>query len=69
MGTDFPLAQEIGVASTLSGLARHQGFDDADRRAIESDNARRLFPRLALLELEARELRARREVELPEDVA
>jgi predicted TIM-barrel fold metal-dependent hydrolase len=47
LGTDFPLAQEIGVATTLSGLARYQGFDVADRRAIESANALRLFPRLA----------------------
>jgi hypothetical protein len=35
-----------GVTSTLAGLERHRGFDDDDRRAIETDNARRLFPRV-----------------------
>jgi hypothetical protein len=47
LGTDYPFAQEIGVSSTLSGLARYDGFDDADRSAIESGNACRLLPRLA----------------------
>ena len=46
LGTDYPMAQEIGVASTLAGLEGHAGFDDDDRRAIESDSARQLFPRL-----------------------
>lgn len=46
LGTDFPLAQEIGVRSALAGIEGHDGFDQADRRAIEGDNARRLFPRL-----------------------
>ena len=45
-GTDYPMAREIGVASTLAGLEAHAGFDDDDRRAIESDSARHLFPRL-----------------------
>jgi aminocarboxymuconate-semialdehyde decarboxylase len=47
LGTDFPLAQEIGVRSTLAGLEGHNGLDEADRRKIEGDNAHRLFPRLA----------------------
>jgi 6-methylsalicylate decarboxylase len=47
LGTDYPLAQEIGVATTFSGLAHYPGFGDADRRAIESRNALRLLPRLA----------------------
>jgi hypothetical protein len=42
LGTDYPMAQEIGVTSTLAGLARHRGFHDDDRRAIAADNARRL---------------------------
>jgi predicted TIM-barrel fold metal-dependent hydrolase len=46
LGTDYPLAQEIGVATTVSGLAHYPGFDDADRHAVESGNAFRLFPRL-----------------------
>jgi 6-methylsalicylate decarboxylase len=46
LGTDYPMAQEIGVASTLAGLEAHSGFDDDDRRAIEGDGARHLFPRL-----------------------
>jgi predicted TIM-barrel fold metal-dependent hydrolase len=47
LGTDYPMAQEIGVTVTLAGLDRHSGFDDADRRAIEGGNASRLFPRVA----------------------
>jgi predicted TIM-barrel fold metal-dependent hydrolase len=46
LGTDYPIAQEIGVTTTLGGLAAHTGFNDHDRRAIEGDNARRLFARL-----------------------
>jgi hypothetical protein len=47
LGTDYPFAQEIGVASTLHGLEHHAGFDDEDRRAVETDNPRRLFPRVS----------------------
>jgi len=47
LGTDFPMAQEIGVTSTLAGLAEHSAFDDDDRRLVELDNALRLFPRIA----------------------
>ena len=47
LAADYPLARESGVASTLDGLERHAGFDDADRRAIETGNPRRLFPRLS----------------------
>jgi 6-methylsalicylate decarboxylase len=46
-GTDYPMAREIGVAGTLEGLEANAGFDDADLRVIESDNARHLFPRLS----------------------
>ena len=35
LGTDYPLAQEIGITTTLAGLERHSGFDEADRGAIE----------------------------------
>jgi len=45
-GTDYPMAQEIGVAATLAGLEGHPGFDEEDRRAIEGDAARHLLPRL-----------------------
>jgi predicted TIM-barrel fold metal-dependent hydrolase len=47
LGTDYPLAQEIGIATTVGGLAHYPGFDDAERRAIESRNAVRLLPSLA----------------------
>jgi predicted TIM-barrel fold metal-dependent hydrolase len=47
LGTDFPMAQEIGVHLTLTGLARFQGFTAADRATLRSSNAARLFPRLA----------------------
>ena len=45
LGTDYPFAQEIGIATTLAGVERH--FDGDDVAAVESDVARRLFPRLA----------------------
>ncbi|MBI2317288.1 MAG: amidohydrolase [Betaproteobacteria bacterium] len=41
-GTDFPFRDG---AEVIGGLAKH-GFGAADRRAIDRDNALRLFPRL-----------------------
>jgi predicted TIM-barrel fold metal-dependent hydrolase len=41
-GTDFPFRDG---AEVIEGLARH-GFSAAERRAIDRDNALRLFPRL-----------------------
>jgi predicted TIM-barrel fold metal-dependent hydrolase len=46
VGTDFPMGQGIGVHVTLTGLARSGGFSAAERRAVRSTNAGRLFPRL-----------------------
>jgi predicted TIM-barrel fold metal-dependent hydrolase len=48
LGTDYPMAQEIGLHVTLTGLARFPGFTAADRAAISSSNAVRLFPRLGV---------------------
>lgn len=45
-GTDYPFAQEAGVRYSISGLASHAGFSDQARRAIESENVLKLFPRL-----------------------
>ena len=45
LGTDYPFAQEIGIATTVAGVESH--FDDEGVAAIESDVALRLFPRLA----------------------
>jgi 6-methylsalicylate decarboxylase len=47
LGTDFPMGQEIGVHVTLDGLERYDGFTAAQRRAVRSTNAARLFPRFA----------------------
>ena len=47
LGTDYPMAQEVGLHVTLTGLARFPGFTSADRTRVESSNAARLFPRLA----------------------
>jgi hypothetical protein len=47
LGTDYPPAHEIGVATTVRDLVHYSGFDDADGRAIESGNALRVFPRPA----------------------
>jgi predicted TIM-barrel fold metal-dependent hydrolase len=46
LGTDYPMAREIGLHLTLRGLARIPGFTAAERAAIRSSNAARLFPRL-----------------------
>jgi 6-methylsalicylate decarboxylase len=46
LGTDFPFAQEIGIATTLAGVEQHEGFADDDVVAIESGVALGLFPRL-----------------------
>ena len=42
-GTDFPFR---GSLETARGLAENGGFTDAELRAIERDNALRLFPKL-----------------------
>lgn len=43
-GTDFPFR---GSVVTAEGLAENGGFSDAELRAIERDNALRLFPGLS----------------------
>jgi 6-methylsalicylate decarboxylase len=45
LGTDYPFAQEIGIATSVAGVEQH--FDASAAAAVESDVARRLFPRLA----------------------
>jgi aminocarboxymuconate-semialdehyde decarboxylase len=47
LGTDFPMGQEIGIHVTLSGLQRYEGFTDAQRAAVRSGNAARLFERFS----------------------
>jgi 6-methylsalicylate decarboxylase len=49
LGTDFPMAQEIGVVTTLERLEAHRGFDEDERREITTGNPARLFPRLGAL--------------------
>lgn len=46
LGSDFPFAQEVGARYALEGLAAYPGFSAQERRAIESENALTLFPRL-----------------------
>lgn len=46
-GSDYPFAPEILVQASVEGLGAYDGFDDAARRAIETDNALALLPRLA----------------------
>jgi 6-methylsalicylate decarboxylase len=43
LGTDFPIAQEIGARVTLRGVDRFAGFTASDRAAVERLNAGRLF--------------------------
>jgi predicted TIM-barrel fold metal-dependent hydrolase len=45
-GTDYPFAPEGMTGETISGLEDHGDFDAAAKRAVERDNAARLFPRL-----------------------
>ncbi len=45
-GTDYPFAPEGVMGKTISGLEEHGGFDATAKRAIERDNAARLFSRL-----------------------
>jgi hypothetical protein len=44
LGTDYPFAQEIGIATTVAGVEQHVEGDGV--AAIESEVALRLFPRL-----------------------
>jgi predicted TIM-barrel fold metal-dependent hydrolase len=46
LGTDYPMAQEVGARVTMSGVERFPGFTAADRVSVRSGNAVRLFPRL-----------------------
>jgi len=46
-GSDFPFAPRHLTAETIRGLEKHGGFDAAARRAVERDNAARLFPRFS----------------------
>jgi predicted TIM-barrel fold metal-dependent hydrolase len=43
-GTDYPLGP--GIVATAKGLKDNGGFTESELRAIERDNAVRLFPRL-----------------------
>jgi 6-methylsalicylate decarboxylase len=45
-GSDYPFAPEILTGETIKGIAAYDGFDVETRRAVERDNALRLFPRL-----------------------
>jgi Amidohydrolase len=43
LGTDYPMAQEIGLYVSLDGINTYAAFSDADRRRIKRDNAPRLL--------------------------
>ena len=44
-GTDYPPAQEIGVRYAVKGPASYPGWNEQERKEIEAQNARQLFPR------------------------
>ncbi|HEY7067849.1 MAG TPA: amidohydrolase family protein [Chloroflexota bacterium] len=46
-GSDLPFVSGAKLAHEIAEWEEYQGFDAATRRAIERDNALRLFPRLA----------------------
>ena len=45
-GTDFPLIAAGGTLNTAKGIRDNGGFTEPELRAIERDNAVKLFPRL-----------------------
>jgi predicted TIM-barrel fold metal-dependent hydrolase len=45
LGTDFPVAQEVGAEVTLKGVREFSRFTEADRQALERANAARMFSR------------------------
>lgn len=46
-GSDYPYVSPVRLQETISGIAEYKGFDAKARRAIERENALRLFPHLA----------------------
>ncbi|MFJ6571138.1 amidohydrolase family protein [Streptomyces sp. NPDC091292] len=46
-GTDWPAAPEPTVVRNIDNLTGFDGFDEAQLRGVERDNALRLFPRFA----------------------
>jgi predicted TIM-barrel fold metal-dependent hydrolase len=48
LGTDFPVAQEVGAEVTLKGLREFLAFTIDDRQALEQLNAAGMFPRLSV---------------------
>jgi predicted TIM-barrel fold metal-dependent hydrolase len=46
-GSDYPFAPESVTSATVSGLKQYAGFDEKALKAIERDNALRLFARLS----------------------
>ena len=45
-GTDYPFATTPMIAAKIDGIARFDGFDADERRAVEEKSALALFPRL-----------------------
>jgi 6-methylsalicylate decarboxylase len=45
-GTDFPLIAAGGILNTAKGIRENGGFTEAELRAIDRENALKLFPRL-----------------------
>ena len=48
-GTDYPYSArgDAVISDAIEGVGAFDGFDDPQRRAVQRDNARRLFPRFA----------------------
>jgi predicted TIM-barrel fold metal-dependent hydrolase len=48
-GTDYPYSArgEAVISDAIEGVTGFKGFDDAARRAVQLDNAKKLFPRFA----------------------
>jgi predicted TIM-barrel fold metal-dependent hydrolase len=46
-GTDGPWTNLTQIGIAIRGLVEFDGFDAAQLRAVERDNAQRLFPRFA----------------------
>jgi predicted TIM-barrel fold metal-dependent hydrolase len=46
-GSDYPFARELLTSVTIRSLKNYGGFDDRALKAVEQENALRLFPRLS----------------------
>ena len=47
-GSDYPFAPDLLTSVSIKGLKNYEGFDEQALKAIDQDNALKLFPRLRI---------------------